>query len=97
MTVRKVTDFTVGDRIVAATYEISYLQDDGSQTTSSPTCSATSICRKTATIARCASGSRTMKTTSRHGSMCTTEPIPKTSTRIEVLGHHQLQFTIAVT
>ena len=29
MTVRKITDFTVGDRIVAATYEISYLQEDG--------------------------------------------------------------------
>ena len=29
MTVRKITDFTVGDRIVAATYEISYLKDDG--------------------------------------------------------------------
>jgi hypothetical protein len=29
MTVRKITDFTVGDRIVAATYEISYLKKDG--------------------------------------------------------------------
>jgi Ca2+-binding RTX toxin-like protein len=29
MTVRKITDFTVGDRIVAATYEISYLHEDG--------------------------------------------------------------------
>ena len=29
MTVRKITDFTVGDRIVAATYEISYLKEDG--------------------------------------------------------------------
>jgi Ca2+-binding RTX toxin-like protein len=29
MTVRKITDFTVGDRIVAATYEISYLQEEG--------------------------------------------------------------------
>jgi hypothetical protein len=28
MTVRKITDFTVGDRIVAATYEISYLGDN---------------------------------------------------------------------
>ena len=27
MTVRKITDFTVGDRIVAATYEISYLKE----------------------------------------------------------------------
>ena len=27
--VRKITDFTVGDRIVAATYEISYLQEEG--------------------------------------------------------------------
>jgi Ca2+-binding RTX toxin-like protein len=27
--VRKITDFTVGDRIVAATYEISYLREDG--------------------------------------------------------------------
>ena len=33
MTVRKITDFTVGDRIVAATYEISYLQEDGSPKT----------------------------------------------------------------
>jgi Ca2+-binding RTX toxin-like protein len=30
MTVRRITDFTVGDRIVAATFEISYLQDEGS-------------------------------------------------------------------
>jgi Ca2+-binding RTX toxin-like protein len=29
MTVRKITDFTVGDRIVAATYEISYLNESG--------------------------------------------------------------------
>jgi hypothetical protein len=29
MTVRKITDFTVGDRIVAATYEISYLLEGG--------------------------------------------------------------------
>ena len=28
MTVRKITDFTVGDRIVAATYEISYFNED---------------------------------------------------------------------
>ena len=31
MTVRKITDFTVGDRIVAATYEISFLEEDGLQ------------------------------------------------------------------
>jgi Ca2+-binding RTX toxin-like protein len=30
MTIRRITDFTVGDRIVAATYEISYLHDEGS-------------------------------------------------------------------
>ena len=29
MTVRKITDFTVGDRIVAATYQISFLEEDG--------------------------------------------------------------------
>ncbi|MET0514920.1 MAG: calcium-binding protein, partial [Nitrospiraceae bacterium] len=29
ITVRKITDFTVGDRIVAATYEIGYLKEDG--------------------------------------------------------------------
>jgi Ca2+-binding RTX toxin-like protein len=33
MTVRKITDFTVGDRIVAATYEIRYLQEDGLEET----------------------------------------------------------------
>ena len=33
MTVRKITDFTVGDRIVAATYEISYLKEDGLEDT----------------------------------------------------------------
>ena len=31
MTVRKITDFTVGDRIVAATYEISYLEEEDVQ------------------------------------------------------------------
>jgi Ca2+-binding RTX toxin-like protein len=31
MTVRKITDFTIGDRIVAATYEITYLQQDGAE------------------------------------------------------------------
>jgi Ca2+-binding RTX toxin-like protein len=29
--VRKITDFTVGDRIIAATYEISYLREDGAE------------------------------------------------------------------
>ena len=33
VTVRKITDFTVGDRIVAATYEISYLKEDGLEDT----------------------------------------------------------------
>jgi Ca2+-binding RTX toxin-like protein len=31
MTVRKITDFTIGDRIIAATFEISYLQEDGAE------------------------------------------------------------------
>ena len=29
MVVRKITDFTVGDRIIAATFEIGYLREDG--------------------------------------------------------------------
>jgi Ca2+-binding RTX toxin-like protein len=33
LTVRKITDFTVGDRIVAATYEIRYLREDGLEET----------------------------------------------------------------
>lgn len=31
MTVRRITDFTVGDRIVAATYEITYFLEDGAE------------------------------------------------------------------
>ena len=97
MTVRKITDFTVGDRIVAATYEITYLQEDGAEDAAHRHVRRHSICPKTATIARCAFDLRTSRAHSRRSSMCMTGPIPMTSSRSKLSDIHQLQFTIAGT
>ncbi len=72
MTVRKITDFTVGDRIVAATLMKSATSRKMASKTRSPTCSTTSICRRMATIGRYASDSRKSTATSGRWWMCTT-------------------------
>ena len=64
--------------------------------TSSPTCSTTSICRQTATIARCASDSRNIDSNQLTFVDVHDRPDTDDFYTIEVVGHHQLQFTVAV-
>ena len=63
MTVRKITDFTVGDRIVAATYEISYFNEDDVEDALSDMFEDIYLAEE-ATSVRCGSGSKTSTTTS---------------------------------
>jgi Ca2+-binding RTX toxin-like protein len=95
MTVRKITDFTVGDRIVAATYEISYLQEEGA---------ADQLSDMFSDIYLSADGDhrpvrfRFEQIDSNDVTFVDVHDRPDTEDfyTIEVLGHHQLQFTIAV-
>ena len=64
MTVRKITDFTVGDRIVAATYEISYLKEDGARRHGLRHVRRHLPVGRMATIGRCVSDSRKSTATS---------------------------------
>jgi Ca2+-binding RTX toxin-like protein len=96
MTVRKITDFTVGDRIVAATYEISHLQQEGA---------ADQLSDMFSDIYLSADGGhrpvrfRFEQVDSNDVTFVDVHDRPDTGEfySIEVLGHHQLQFTIAVT
>ena len=95
ITVRKITDFTVGDRIVAATYEISYLQDDGDDE---------SIADMFDDIYLSQGGHRPVRFRfeKREEDDVTfvdvhDRPDSDEFYSIEVSGHHHLQFTVAVT
>jgi Ca2+-binding RTX toxin-like protein len=95
MTVRKITDFTVGDRIVAATYEISYLKEDGLEDTVSDMFDD---------IYLSASGGhrpvrfRFEEVDSNQLTLVEVHDRPDTDEffTIELVGHHNLQFTVAV-
>ncbi|XIA62894.1 calcium-binding protein [Bradyrhizobium sp. TZ2] len=95
MTVRKITDFTVGDRIVAATYEISYLQEDGIEET---------ISDMFDDIYLSTNGDnrpvrfRFEEVDSNKLTLVDVHDRPDTDEffTIELSGHHHLQFTIAV-
>jgi hypothetical protein len=97
ITVRKVTDFTVGDRIVAATYEISYLQEEGS--------AADQLSDMFSGIYLSTDGDNRpvrFRFEDHDNNKRTWIDVhdrtdPDDFYSIEVLGHHQLQFTIAVT
>jgi len=95
MTVRKITDFTVGDRIVAATYEISYLQDDEDDEP---------IADMFDDIYLSQGGNRPVRFRfEKHDDDDVTfvdvhdRPDSDEFYSIEVSGHHHLQFTVAVT
>ena len=95
ITVRKITDFTVGDRIVAATYEISYLQDDGEEK---------SIADMFDDIYLSQGGHRPVRfrferVDDEDVTFVDVHDRPDSDDfySIEVSGHHHLQFTVAVT
>jgi Ca2+-binding RTX toxin-like protein len=95
ITIRKITDFTVGDRIVAATYEIGYLQEQGA---------ADQISDMFSNIYLSAEGGhrpvrfRFEQIESNDVTFVDVHDRPDTEDfySIEVLGHHHLQFTVAV-
>jgi Ca2+-binding RTX toxin-like protein len=95
MTIRKVTDFTVGDRIVAATYQISYLQEEDAEDV---------ISDMFQDIYLSANGDnrpvrfRFEDTDNDKRTLIDVHDRPDTDDffTIEVLGHHQLQFTLAL-
>jgi hypothetical protein len=97
MTLRKITDFTVGDRIVAATYEISYLPDEGS--------AADQLSDMFSDVYLSADGDNRpvrfrfedLDNEKRTWIDVHDRTDPDDFYSIEVLGHHQLQFTVAVT
>jgi Ca2+-binding RTX toxin-like protein len=96
ITVRRITDFTVGDRIVAATYEISYLQEEGS--------AADQLSDMFGDIYLSADRDNRpvrfrfedLDNNKRTWIDVHDRTDPDDFYTIEVLGHHQLQFTIAV-
>lgn len=94
MTVRKITDFTVGDRIVAATYEITYLEEDGAEDQLSDMFAALYLSQE--------DDNRPVRFRFEdvEGAQSTVVEVhdrPDTEDfyTIEVAGFHQLQFTIA--
>ena len=95
MTIRKITDFTVGDRIVAATYEISYLREEGNEET---------IADMFDDIYLSQGGNRPVrfrfeKLEEEDVTFVDVHDRPDSDDfySIEVSGHHHLQFTVAVT
>jgi hypothetical protein len=96
MTVRKITDFTVGDRIIAATFEINYLQEDGAEG---------AISDMFDDIYLTADGDnrpvrfRFEELDNGKFTLVDVHDRPDTDDfyTIELAGHHHLQFTIAVT
>jgi Ca2+-binding RTX toxin-like protein len=95
MVVRKITDFTVGDRIVAATYEISYLQEDGLEETVSDMFDDIYL---SANGDRRPVRFRFEEVDSNQRTLVDVHDRPDTDEffTIELSGHHQLQFTVAV-
>jgi Ca2+-binding RTX toxin-like protein len=95
MTVRKITDFTVGDRIVAATYEISYLKEDGLEDTVSDMFDdiylSTNGDHRPVRF-------RFEEVDSNQLTLVDVHDRPDTDEffTIELSGHHHLQFTVAV-
>jgi len=96
MTIRKITDFTVGDRIVAATYEITYLQEDGAEDQLSDMFAALYLSED--------GDNRPVRfrfeeVEGAKSTLVDVHDRPDTEDfyTIEVVGHHHLQFTIAVT
>jgi Ca2+-binding RTX toxin-like protein len=95
MTVRKITDFTVGDRIVAATYEISYLNEDGVEEAISDMFDdiylSTSDGHRPVRF-------RFEEVDSNQLTLVDVHDRPDTDEffTIELSGHHHLQFTVAV-
>jgi Ca2+-binding RTX toxin-like protein len=96
LTVRRITDFTVGDRIVAATYEISYLQEEGA---------ADHLSDMFSDIYLSADGDHHRPVRFRFEQIDSNDitfvdvhdrPDTEDFYSIEVLGHHHLQFTVAV-
>jgi Ca2+-binding RTX toxin-like protein len=95
MTLRKITDFTVGDRIVAATYEISYMQGEGA--------AADQLSDMFTDIYLSADDDhrpvrfRFEQIDSNQVTVVDVRDRPDADDfySIEVLGHHQLQFTVA--
>ena len=78
--VRKITDFTYGDRIIAARYEIFYRTDEGLAEEQSTICSRTSTCPRTATAAPSAFVSSSSTTAISPLSTFMTGPTRKNST-----------------
>ena len=95
MTIRKITDFTVGDRIVAATYEISVLREDDLDETISDMFDdvylSTTGDRRPVRFRFEEADSNKMTLVDVHDRPGTDEFFT-----IQVEGHHQLQFTVAV-
>jgi Ca2+-binding RTX toxin-like protein len=96
MTIRKITDFTVGDRIVAATYEITYLQEDGAEDQLSDMFAALYLSED--------GDNRPVRfrfedVEGVQSTFVDVHDRPDTEDfyTIEVVGHHHLQFTIAAT
>lgn len=94
--VRKITDFTVGDRIVAATYEISFLGDDGdgNQETIADMFDDIYLSQNSHRPVRF----RFEKHQEQDVTFVDVHDRPDTDEfySIEVYGHHHLQFTVAV-
>jgi Ca2+-binding RTX toxin-like protein len=96
MTVRKITDFTVGDRIVAATYEIIYFQQEGTATDQ--------LSDMFNDIYLSADGDnlpvqfRFEQIDNNEVTLVDVHDRPDTDDffTIEIVGHHQLQFTVGV-
>jgi Ca2+-binding RTX toxin-like protein len=96
MTIRKITDFTVGDRIVAATYEITYLQDEDAEEQLSDMFAALYLSED--------GDNRPVRLRFEDvdGVQLTfvdvhDRPDTEDFYTIELAGYHQLQFTVAVT
>jgi Ca2+-binding RTX toxin-like protein len=95
MMVRKITDFTVGDRIVAASYEITYLKEDGFEDTVSDMFDdiylSTNGDRRPVRF-------RFEEIDSNQLTLVDVHDRPDTDEffTIELAGHHNLQFTVAV-
>jgi hypothetical protein len=96
MTIRKITDFTVGDRIVAATYEITYLQEDGAEDQLSDMFAALYLSED---VDNHPVRFRFGEVAGAPSTFVDVHDRPDTEDfyTIEVVGHHHLQFTIAVT
>ncbi|MBR1123480.1 cadherin-like domain-containing protein [Bradyrhizobium lablabi] len=95
MTVRKITDFTVGDRIVAATFEISYSEDGDFDEAISDMFEDIYL---SSTGGRRPVRFRFEETDNDKRTMVDIHDRPDTDEffTIELSGHHNLQFTVAV-